>query len=288
MKQKSIDIFVAIGITFIGVLLAFIVTPNIIALRLLTLPLIFLLPGYALTSALFPGRDFGFVERILFSLGLSLLIVILGGLILNSTPFGLRTSSWAIFLGVITLGACAVALARRSRKPINPGVGATEDLSEETRATGKGSVFGGRGGILGGRPQEYAPTTFRQGLLLGLAALIVCGAVVMSIIGAEQQSFPGFTQLWILPASGANAKNSVLVGVKNMEKTTMQYRLTVQENGKVVKQWSAIDLQQGQNWQMTLVIPQAQQSSRIMVEALLYRSGISSTAYHHVVLWLGT
>jgi len=123
--------------------------------------------------------------------------------------------------------------------------------------------------------------------LLGLAALIVCGAVVVSIIGAERQARPGFTQLWLLSTSGIHSKSNVQVGVRNMEKSTMQYHLTVNENGKVVKLWPSIDLQPGENWQATFALPQAQQAGRTMVEAMLYLADATRTLYRHVVLWLG-
>src|SRR5438874_6431419 len=112
MKYRSIDLFAVVAITSIAVALAFVVPAGNMPGRIFTLPLALVLPGYALISALFPKRELGGSERVVFSVGLSLIIVILGGLVLNLTPFGLRTNSWAVYLGAITLGASGVALIR--------------------------------------------------------------------------------------------------------------------------------------------------------------------------------
>ena len=265
MKVISInrDILVVAAITIVAVALAFILPPDWVPGRILTLPIALILPGYALTSVLFPRREFGIPERFLFSLALSLVSVIMGGLVLNWTPWGLRTDSWAVILGGLTLGACAVALVRRR--------GREQDIS----TTGRFSA-------------GYIGLNVRQGLLLGLAALIVCGAVAVSIIGAERQPYPGFTQLWILPAGGSNPQNAVHLGVNNMESTAMEYRLAVSVDGKVVKDWPSIDLNSQGKWEATLLIPQSGHAGTAKIEADLYRMDAPTTIYHHVVLWLGT
>jgi hypothetical protein len=129
---------------------------------------------------------------------------------------------------------------------------------------------------------------WRQGLLLGLAALIVCGAVAVSIIGASRQPYAGFTQLWILPVGGANPENAVRLGVSNMETTAMEYRLAVNMDGKLVKLWPAIDLSPNEKWEATLVLPQTGHTGTTQVEADLYRTDAPTTIYRHVVLWPGT
>ncbi|MFL5656160.1 MAG: DUF1616 domain-containing protein [Ktedonobacteraceae bacterium] len=261
MNYKSVDIFVVIALTIIAVALAFTVAPVNVLGRILTLPLVLVLPGYALVAAMFPKQALGGAERAVFSLGLSLVIVILGGLVLNWTPFGLQAASWAVFLSGISLGACAVTLVRRRGQSISTS----------------GWLWAGNIGL-----------TFRQGLLLGLAAVIVCGAVAVSIIGAERQSYAGFTQLWILPAGGASAEDAVRLGVSNMESTAMEYRLAVNVNGKVVKEWPSIDLNPNEKWEATLVLPLTASAGDARVEADLYRTDVPTTIYRHVVLWLGT
>ena len=261
MNHRSVDIFAVVAITIVAAVLALLVPPDIVLIRILTLPLVLVLPGYALTSAAFPERARGVPERLVFSLGLSMAVVILGGLLLDLTPFGLRASSWAVLLSSVTLGASAVALVRRRGQSM----------------PAPGWLRAGNFGF-----------TFRQGLLLCLAALIVCGAVAVSIIGAERQPRTGFTQLWILSAGGANAESAVRLGVSNMESAAMEYHLAVNINGKIVKEWSSIDLSPNEQWGATLVLPLPGSAGTARVEADLYRADTPTTIYRHVVLWLGT
>ena len=286
MNYKSVDILVIIVITIVAVALAFVVPPDSVPGRILTLPLVLVLPGYALMASVFPRRSLGAVECLVFSLGLSLVIVVLGGLVLNWTPFGLRASSWSLLLGSITLGACAVALARRR--------GLRTCHAERTRSisalfrTCHAERTRSISALYGLLRIKGVGLTFRQGLLLGMAVVIICGAIAISNIGAAQQPFPGFTQLWILPAGGANPKNAVRLGVSNMESTAMEYSLAVNVDGKVVKLWPSIDLKPSEKWETTLMLPQTAHTGAVRVEVVLYRTNAPATIYRHVVLWLGT
>ncbi len=261
MNSRSLDIFWVMGITIVAVALVFALPSTNVIGRALTLPLVLVLPGYALTSALFPRQVLGGLERVVFSLALSLGIVILGGLVLNFTAFGLHASSWAILLSSITLIASTVAFVRRRGR----------NVSASAWLRVKGSVL-----------------TFRQGLLLGLAAVVVCGAVAVSYRGAAQQPFPGFTQLWVLPADGASVKNIIRLGVSNMELTAMEYNISVKMEGKVVKVWPSIDLKPKEKWEATLVLPQTTHTRTTKVEALLYQTSAPTKIYRHAVLWLDT
>jgi len=259
MRLRSVDIFAVVAITLVAAVSALLVPPGVVLIRISALPLVLVLPGYALTCALFHNRSLGVAERLVYSLGLSLVVVILGGLVLNLTQFGLRASSWAVLLAGITLGASAVALVRRR--------------GQSTPAPGW--LRAGNVGL-----------TWRQGLLLGLAATIACGAVAVSVVGAERQSYAGFTQLWILQAGGSNAGTVVRLGVRNKESTAVEYRLDVNVDGKLVKEWPAIDLEQNGQWEATLVLPPT--GSATSVEADLYRTDAPAAIYRHVVLWLST
>jgi uncharacterized membrane protein len=263
MKNTSIDkdIFLVIVLTIIGVALTLVLPSDWVPGRILTLPLVLVLPGYALTTALFPKRIFGISQRLVFSLALSLVIAVLGGILLNFTPWGLHAGPWAVFLGGITLVACVVALVRRRAQNISSSAWLRH---------------------------ENIRLNFRQGLLLSLAVFLVGGAIAMSIIGAEHQPSPGFTQLWILPGIGADAKTAVRLGVKNMESTAMEYTLTVNVDGKPVKEWLAIDLNPNEQWETTLSLPPTGQIGSTEIEANLYRADAPTTIYRHVVLWLGT
>jgi hypothetical protein len=128
--------------------------------------------------------------------------------------------------------------------------------------------------------------TFRQGLFLGLAIIVIGAAVAISSIGASRQSRPGFTQLWLLPASGTQPENAVRLGVDNKEAATMDYSLVVDMDGKVVKMWPSIKLKSDAKWEDTLILKQGGHVSKTRVGAILYRNDAPGKMYRHVMLWL--
>jgi hypothetical protein len=121
--------------------------------------LVLVLPGYALTMALFP-QGTG-TEKLLTTLGLSLASVALAGLALNWTPLALHARSWTVVLSSVTLGAGAVALRRQLRAFPVP-------------------VTWPRIGV-----------PLRQVGLLGTALVVTVGAVAMATNGALQQRLLG-------------------------------------------------------------------------------------------------
>jgi Predicted membrane protein len=72
------------------------------------------LPGYVLVEALYPDeRDLKPLERLALSIGLSLAVVPLIGLILNYTPWGIRLDPVVASLAIYTLVISIVALVRK-------------------------------------------------------------------------------------------------------------------------------------------------------------------------------
>jgi uncharacterized membrane protein len=74
------------------------------------------IPGYVTVEALFPkGRELDSIERFALSVGLSLALVPLVGLLLNYTPWGIRLTPIVISLTILTVGLAAIALVREYR-----------------------------------------------------------------------------------------------------------------------------------------------------------------------------
>ena len=71
------------------------------------------MPGYALIEALYPKRDLDELSRFALSVGLSLAVVPLAGLVLNFTPFGIRLLPVALSIAGITVSFMMVALLRK-------------------------------------------------------------------------------------------------------------------------------------------------------------------------------
>jgi len=72
------------------------------------------LPGYALIEALYPrGDELEPLERLALSIGLSLALVPLVGLVLNYTPWGIRLTPIVISLAILTEGLVLYSLYRK-------------------------------------------------------------------------------------------------------------------------------------------------------------------------------
>jgi hypothetical protein len=226
------------------------------ALRVIVaLPFALVLPGLALTLALFPAGLLDTAERILFSLGLSLAVTALGGLVLHLTPWGLRPASWLALLGVITVAAGGTAFLR---------------WRGQSRATVA--------------RQPRLALTGAQALCCALAALVLAGALTMTVRGAQDQVPVGFTQLWITPASGAEA-TAIQLGLSNREPDTTEFRVQFEVDGRVRRTWSPT-LASGATWQETVPLP-ADIPQTATIEAVLYRADSPSTVYRRVKLQRG-
>ena len=70
------------------------------------------LPGYSLIKALFGNREIDNVERLALSIGLSLALVPIAGLLLNYTPWGIRTAPVTLSLLALTLVFASAAVVR--------------------------------------------------------------------------------------------------------------------------------------------------------------------------------
>ena len=83
---------------------------------ILVLPLILFIPGYVLLAALFPDSiDIDTIERIVLSIGTSIVITPLIGLCLNFTSWGIRLDPLIISLTVVIVVLVVIAGIRRAQ-----------------------------------------------------------------------------------------------------------------------------------------------------------------------------
>jgi Protein of unknown function (DUF1616) len=252
MNRKAFDLVICSALAAVAMTLTLLAPESGLARALVALPLVLFAPGYAIVAVAFPANRLRTIERLLFSLGASLAVAALAGLLLHWTALGLRPAAWAVALGNLTLVSSLIALLRPRRQPASAPV---------QRGTG---------------------LTLSQGGLLGLAALLVAGAVVIARDGAIQQRATGFTQLWVLPDSAAKA-DSVRLGVSNREPGQIGYRLLVTASGTIIGSWPRITLGPDEQWEATVALPTAQPAV-VTVEAVLYRLDAPETVYRRVLL----
>ncbi len=73
------------------------------------------LPGYTLVRALYPKQELSPIEELALSIGLSLAVVPLIGLVLNYTPFGIRITPVLASLSVLVALLSLIGLYREYR-----------------------------------------------------------------------------------------------------------------------------------------------------------------------------
>ncbi|MCG8350584.1 MAG: DUF1616 domain-containing protein [Chloroflexales bacterium] len=258
MSQRTTDMIVIAAIIIIAVTLVDItmfetaLSSGIVRV-FFALLMVLVLPGYAITAALFPGRMIGAAERLLFSVGLSMVVAILGGLILNWMPAPIHASAWSILLAGTTITASIIAFIRRREIP-------------PSEAESPGLRF-----------------SWPQGLLGLLVVGLVSGAFLVNRMGVIPQRTTAFTQFWMLPANPADP-NSLRLGVRNHELREMNYKLQVTNGTVPVGEWPLITLGPDELWESTIALP-AIQPGMEMVEALLYRLEEPDTVYRRVLFW---
>ena len=239
---------------------------------ILGLPLVLFFPGYTLMAALFPRRGrIGNIERLALGFGLSLAIVPIMGLILNSTEWGIRLDSILWFMTSFTFITLAIAWFRRKKLP-----------DEE-------------------RFSVIAPINLRIGIrnkvlsiVLVIAVLGALGMVGYAIVTPKvgQQ----FTEFYILGAEGeaVNYPESlelgeagiVTVGIINREYETISYHVEVVLNDMKVDEIGPLMLQNDEKWSQVVSFTPGTVGEKQKVEFLLYKAGEVEPYIDPLHLWL--
>ncbi|HYJ22793.1 MAG TPA: DUF1616 domain-containing protein [Solirubrobacterales bacterium] len=187
-------------------------------------PLLFFLPGYAITAAIFAHGRIPRSQFLVFSLGLSLAVLALGALVLNYLPGGVRAGWWAVLLFLVVLGACRGAALRRPKRAPAP------------IAWTAPRVNGAQAGLLAG------------------GALLVIAAVVLAFVPLSATNALGYTELSIRPLE-AGAGPGVRVAVGSGERDDSSYRLVVKFGDGEGEASSRIALAPGQTQVLELEPP---------------------------------
>ncbi len=272
MRIRNVDLIGAMCFGVSGIGWALLSNRPLLVGVLLAIPLVFILPGYTLTRALFRrrsadalsassngfslqpglkiGQPFGAVDLIVFSLGLSLVIAVATGLLLNLIPVGLQWQSWTFSLGLVTVMFALLAYVR--------------DKSAHVQGTSAH--------VWHIPLKEYA--------LLGSALVVVALALWLAII-RPPQSQSGFTQFWMLSSTQANNSCAVLIGMHSFESAPATYRVQVMSNGTQAALWPSIMLTTQQVWDRVVPVTPAVGGSTV-VDAQLYRLDQPGVIYREV------
>jgi hypothetical protein len=221
---RSIDLLLTILGALVALGVALFVDSGALATAV-SLSLVFVLPGYAASAALFPPRAIGRDLRLVLTVVLSLAALALGGLVLHLVT-ALGRGTFVGLLAVVTILAAAVALK-------------------------------GRQGMRAGRSRRRSQPRPLIGVAVALAATIGLTGVAIAIASAgahRQIDKSHFSALWMVPQGGGRVPPSeppVVVGIGNQEGKTVDYRLAVRQGGREIGTWK-MALDDGEEWEITL------------------------------------
>lgn len=246
MFRKNWDLLAVIIFAVLGAVIAVANLHQTAWLSVFGFIMVLILPGYVFSIALFSQLEF--IARLLLTLAISLVLVILGGLLLNMVPLGLDGSTWTVFLLVI-IGA-GVLLAWRLRS---------------TQA---------------GAPALLLPkVNLRVVLLMGLSLAFVALAIFVSQLATSRQD-KTFSMLW------ANFDQNdptlpLVIGVENQEGLPTIYHMVVEVNGSAYQKWDKISLENGKTFETRVTFSQPPSTA---VRVLLYRSEAPDKVYRQVLV----
>ena len=199
---------------------AIIFFPSRVLQIVLGIPFILFFPGYVLMTALFPKKGMGGVERVALSLGLSIAVVPLIGLILNYTLWGIRLESILYSTASFIFITSIIAWVRLKRVPVE------ERFNLEFQMA-----------MLG-----WGKSAWDKALSVVLALAILGALGTVGYIIAVPKVGEPFTELYILGLEGKAAdypselvvggEGKVIVGIINNERETVSYRVEVRIGGE--------------------------------------------------------
>jgi uncharacterized membrane protein len=253
--------------------LIIIISPSSVLRVILGLPLIFFLPGYTLTAALYVRKDrIKGQDRLALSLAASIAIVPVIGLVLNYLPWGISLASFFLLIALFVIVMAAIAWIRRGR------------LGAEERFT----IHLGWRPSLGGSPLDRLLK-----IVVGLAAATVAASLVYIVIVPKTQE--SFTEFYI---SGLEDKSvypgeltvgeeqKVLVTVVNRERRTLGYLIEVSIDGVEEDRVGPLTLQSDQKYAAEIGFTPLITGDRQEVEFTLYINGETEPYLEPLHLWV--
>jgi uncharacterized membrane protein len=284
-RQLPLDLLVVSGLVLLTDILVLLPVLSGSFLRTyLGILMVLLLPGYALTGAIFPAKnDLEGIERAVVSLGLSIAVVPIMGLALNYTDWGIREIPILTAISVFTLLMCAVAYYRRRLLP------ETEAFDIQFKAAFSDMTADIK------KPGSAIDRVLAIFLILSVIASVVSLAY---IIGTPKEG-EHFTEFYILgPNRTADnyqtdfiqgEKGTVYVGIINHEYRPVDYTLDVKLGNKslpISENQRQIKLAHNETWEEPVTFTPSIEGTNMKLEFLLFNETEKTTPYRNVHLWV--
>jgi uncharacterized membrane protein len=243
---------------------------------ILGLPFVLLLPGYLLTAVLFPkADDLEGLDRAVLSVGLSIIIVPLIGLLQNYLPSGISLLPMMFSLTVFNIILAVLGWRRRKKLPEEKRFVLTLQVKlikwvEKSKGT------------------KFIDVSL---LITGLCLLVTVFYLLVSPkIGAS------FTEFYITGQNGVAAGYQeqlqvgeygvVRAGVINNEQQKAVYEIEIRVDGELIQTIEPISLNHLEKWENTLNFKANKPKDAVKVEFLLFKDNQNTTPYRQLKLWV--
>jgi len=271
--QLKNELLLIATVTLLTVAVVSLMPPN--ALRIiLGLPFMLFFPGYTFIAALFPKKtQLGAVERLAFSLGFSVAVVALSGLVLNYTAIGVKLYPVLLSTAIFVLGASSFAWLRRRRLPETDRFYVTWTINLAAWRQQK-------------RFDRILTAVFIGAIVVSLGTFIY--AIAFPPIGER------FTEFYVLGAAdkatdyptqlAMGQPASVKIGIINREHETANYHVVVTIDGASASATGQVTLSHDEKWEQTVTFSPGRAGDNQKVEFILFKDGAPYQSPLH--LWV--
>jgi len=245
------------------------------ALRMiLAVPYLVFVPGYTLLAAIFvKEKEINGVERSVLSVGLSFVIVVLAGLFLNYTAWGIRLEPALYFITGFVFLVSVIAWLRRDRL----GGSKRYNVALNLEWLNWKKSDGGRA------------------LSVLLAAGIIGSFGYLGYLAATPGAGEAFSEFYILGESGktmdypqelrVGEDSLVYLGIVNHENKDISYSIRVFTGDNEIASSGPVLLTDGQKWEGEVSFTITSPGEEKKLEFMLYKDG-EDTAYKNLHLWI--
>lgn len=243
---------------------------------IVALPFVLLLPGYLLTALLFPKvDDLKKLDRIVLSVGLSIIIVPWIGLLQNYLLGGIRLLPMMLAITFFNLILIGLGWYRRKRLP--------ED--ERFMLTQKVNLLKWKEKFL--NKKLFYSIQIITGLIL---------LVTMFYILFSPNISDGFTEFYITGKDGTAAAypeqlevgeyGAVKANIINHEHQKVIYTIVIKVDGELIRTITPISLEYFEKWEEVVFFKATKPDNAVKVDFLLFRDTQNSIPYRQLILWV--
>jgi uncharacterized membrane protein len=278
-KHHSDLILVLIWVIFVLVSIISPVFEGSFIRTALGVPVVLFIPGYVLIATLFPKKNYlNFTERTVLSLGLSIAIVPLLGLLLNFTV-GIKLVPVVFTLCIYTVALALIAVYRRDKLPegerfIVPLYRLYEVINNEISA------------------DRSRTDKILTGILI---SAIVLAAGTLYFVITMPKAGEKFTEFYILGPSGKaenypttlkhNSSSQIMVGVVNHEYAFANYTVQIALNESILSD-TRLSLNHNETWENNLTFTPDRMENNTKLEFWLFKEDNFTAPYRELHLWV--